>query len=60
MFILNTAGITGSLIGGFISQHLGYPRMFMTGSCMALTAFIILAVFVRNPAPDDSESTLPG
>ena len=59
MFILNTAGITGSLLGGVLSQRVGYARMFLTGAAMALTALIILALFVRNPVPDDSDEETP-
>ncbi len=55
MFILNTAGITGAVLGGQISQHWGYARMFMVGGCLALTALIVLATLVHNPTPETQE-----
>ncbi len=55
MFILNIAGIAGSVVGGQISQHWGYSRMFLIGGCMALVALIILATLVRNPQPESEE-----
>jgi len=48
-FVLNSAAITGAVLGGQISQHWGYSRLYLTSGILALAGAIIMAVFVKNP-----------
>jgi PPP family 3-phenylpropionic acid transporter len=49
-FVLNSASILGSLLGGEISQRWGYPRLYLVSGLLGIVASVILAAFVRNPS----------
>ena len=55
MFILNTAYVVGSILGGQISETFGMRAIYHASSLMACLAFGILLCFVHNPEAETDQ-----